>query len=148
MSLPEVTIHGRLVDSPELRFTPNGHAVAKFRVAASERVLDKATNEWKDGDRCFLSVEVWNKAAENVAESLERGTAVIVTGQLRQREYETKEGEKRSAFEVVRASVSVDLTGQIAAVTKSTNGGAGTASSQNSASAAQQPKAPFDEPPF
>src|SRR3954449_11461161 len=95
-----ITLVGNLVDDPELRFTPSGAAVAKFRLASTPRFLDKATNEWKDGDSLFLTCNVWRQAAENVAESLTRGMRVIVQGRLRQRSYETKEGEKRTVFEV------------------------------------------------
>src|SRR5437588_5084532 len=95
-----ITLVGNLVDDPELRFTPSGAAVAKFRIASTPRFLDKATNEWKDGESLFLSCNVWRQAAENVAESLQRGMRVIVQGRLKQRSYETKEGEKRTVFEV------------------------------------------------
>src|SRR5512142_1311645 len=95
-----ITLVGNLVDDPELRFTPSGAAVAKFRIASTPRYLDKATNEWKDGESLFLSCNVWRQAAENVAESLTRGMRVIVQGRLKQRSYETKEGEKRTVFEV------------------------------------------------
>ena len=96
----QITIAGNLVDDPELRFTPSGQPVAKFRVASTPRYLDKGTNEWKDGDSLFLTCNVWRQAAENVAESLTRGMRVIVSGRLRQRSYETKEGEKRTVYEV------------------------------------------------
>src|SRR5579864_3046677 len=96
----QITIVGNCVADPELRYTPTGHAVAKFTVASTPRFLDKATNEWKDGDTLFLSCNIWRQAAENVAESLTRGMRVIVTGRLRQRSYETKEGEKRTVYEV------------------------------------------------
>jgi len=96
----QITIAGNLVDDPELRFTPAGQPVARFRVASTPRFLDKNTNEWKDGDSLFLTCNVWRQAAENVAESLTRGTRVIVSGRLRQRSYETKEGEKRTVYEV------------------------------------------------
>jgi single-strand DNA-binding protein len=96
----QITIAGNLVDDPELRFTPAGQPVAKFRIASTPRYLDKATNEWKDGDSLFLTCNVWRQAAENVAESLTRGMRVIVSGRLRQRSYETKEGEKRTVYEV------------------------------------------------
>jgi single-strand DNA-binding protein len=96
----QITIVGNLVDDPELRFTPAGQPVARFRVASTPRFLDKATNEWKDGDSLFLTCNVWRQAAENVAESLTRGMRVIVSGRLRQRSYETKEGEKRTVYEV------------------------------------------------
>ena len=96
----QITIAGNLVDDPELRFTPAGQPVARFRVASTPRFLDKNTNEWKDGDSLFLTCNVWRQAAENVAESLTRGMRVIVSGRLRQRSYETKEGEKRTVYEI------------------------------------------------
>jgi single-strand DNA-binding protein len=96
----QITIAGNLVDDPELRFTPAGQPVAKFRVASTPRYLDKTTNEWKDGDSLFLTCNVWRQAAENAAETLRRGMRVIVSGRLRQRSYETKEGEKRTVYEV------------------------------------------------
>ena len=95
-----ITLVGNLVDDPELRFTPSGAAVAKFRMASTPRYLDKQTNEWKDGESLFLSCNVWRQAAENVAESLTRGMRVIVQGRLKQRSYETREGEKRTVYEV------------------------------------------------
>src|SRR6185312_7581165 len=96
----QITIAGNLVDDPELRFTPSGQPVAKFRVASTPRFKDNQTGEWKDGDSLFLTCNVWRQAAENVAESLTRGMRVIVSGRLRQRSYETKEGEKRTVYEV------------------------------------------------
>src|SRR5713101_2469352 len=96
----QITIAGNLVDDPELRFTPAGQPVARFRVASTPRFRDNATGEWKDGDSLFLTCNVWRQAAENAAESLTRGMRVIVSGRLRQRSYETKEGEKRTVYEV------------------------------------------------
>jgi single-strand DNA-binding protein len=96
----QITITGNLVDDPELRFTPAGQAVARFRVASTPRFRDNNTGEWKDGDSLFLTCNVWRQAAENAAESLTRGMRVIVAGRLRQRSYETKEGEKRTVYEV------------------------------------------------
>ena len=96
----QITIVGNLVDDPELRFTPAGQPVARFRVASTPRFRDNNTGEWKDGDSLFLTCNVWRQAAENVAESLTRGMRVIVSGRLRQRSYETKEGEKRTVYEV------------------------------------------------
>jgi single-strand DNA-binding protein len=95
-----ITVVGNLVDDPELRFTPSGAAVANFRIASTPRTFDRQTNEWKDGESLFLSCNIWRQAAENVAESLHKGTRVIVTGRLRQRSYETREGEKRTVFEL------------------------------------------------
>src|SRR5947209_7684573 len=96
----QITIAGNLVDDPELRYTPAGQAVARFRVASTPRFRDNTSGEWKDGDSLFLTCNVWRQAAENVAESLTRGMRVIVSGRLRQRSYETKEGEKRTVYEV------------------------------------------------
>jgi single-strand DNA-binding protein len=114
----QITIAGNLVDDPELRFTPSGQPVAKFRVASTPRFLDKTTNEWKDGDSLFLTCNVWRQAAENVAESLTRGTRVIVSGRLRQRSYETKEGEKRTVYEVEVDDVGPSLKNASAKVNK------------------------------
>jgi single-strand DNA-binding protein len=120
----QITIAGNLVDDPELRFTPSGQPVAKFRVASTPRFLDKNTNEWKDGDSLFLTCNVWRQAAENVAESLTRGTRVIVSGRLRQRSYETKEGEKRTVYEVEVDDVGPSLRNASAKVNKmARNGG-------------------------
>src|ERR1035441_6344535 len=94
-----ITLTGNLCSDPELRFTPSGQPVAKFRIASTPRSFDKATNEWKDGDSLFLDCSVWRQAAENVAESLQRGMRVIVTGRLKQRSYEMKQGEKRTVYE-------------------------------------------------
>jgi single-strand DNA-binding protein len=120
-----ITIIGNLVGDPELRYTPTGQAVATFRVASTPRFLDKNTNEWKDGDSLFLSCNVWRQAAENVAESLQRGMRVIVSGRLRQRSYETKEGEKRTVYEVEVDEVGPSLRNASAKVTRSTRSGAG-----------------------
>jgi single-strand DNA-binding protein len=114
-----ITIVGNLVGDPELRYTPTGQAVATFRVASTPRFMDKTTNEWKDGDSLFLSCNVWRQAAENVAESLQRGMRVIVQGRLRQRSYETKEGEKRTVYEVEVDEVGPSLRNASAKVTKS-----------------------------
>jgi len=114
-----ITLVGNLVDDPELRFTPSGQAVANFRIASTPRFLDKATNEWKDGESLFLTCTVWRQAAENVAESLTRGMRVIVQGRLKQRSYETKEGEKRSVFEVDADEVGPSLRNASAKVVRS-----------------------------
>src|SRR5450432_2553044 len=115
----QITISGNLVDDPELRFTPSGQPVARFRVASTPRFRDNASGEWKDGDSLFLSCNVWRQAAENVAESLQRGMRVIVQGRLRQRSYETKEGEKRTVYEVEVDEVGPSLRNASAKVTKS-----------------------------
>src|SRR5271170_3307093 len=114
----QITIAGNLVDDPELRFTPAGQPVARFRIASTPRFMDRTTNEWKDGDSLFLTCNVWRQAAENVAESLTRGMRVIVSGRLRQRSYETKEGEKRTVYEVEVDDVGPALRNASAKVNK------------------------------
>jgi single-strand DNA-binding protein len=121
----QITIIGNLVGDPELRYTPTGQAVATFRVASTPRFMDRTTNEWKDGDSLFLSCNVWRQAAENVAESLQRGMRVIVSGRLRQRSYETKEGEKRTVYEVEADEVGPSLRNASAKVTRSSRSGGG-----------------------
>jgi single-strand DNA-binding protein len=123
----QITLAGNLVDDPQLRYTPSGQAVANFRVASTPRFRDNATGEWKDGDSLFLSCNVWRQAAENVAESLQRGMRVIVQGRLRQRSYETKEGEKRTVYEIEVDEVGPSLRNASAKVTRSTRstGGGG-----------------------
>ena len=120
-----ITVVGNLTADPELRFTPSGAAVAKFRMASTPRVLDKQTNEWKDGESLFLTCNVWRQAAENVAESLQRGMRVIVQGRLKQRSYETKEGEKRTVYEVEVDEVGPSLKNATAKVAKTQRGGGG-----------------------
>ena len=121
----QITIAGNLVDDPELRYTPTGQAVAKFRVASTPRFRDQQSGEWKDGDSLFLTCNVWRQAAENVAESLQRGMRVIVNGRLRQRSYETREGEKRTVYEVEVDDVGPSLRNASAKVTKSNRSGGG-----------------------
>ena len=120
-----ITVVGNLVADPELRFTPSGQPVATFRVASTPRVMGRQTNEWKDGDSLFLTCNVWRQAAENVAESLQRGMRVIVQGRLKQRTYETKEGEKRTVFEVEVDEVGPSLRNATAKITKAQRGGGG-----------------------
>jgi single-strand DNA-binding protein len=122
-----ITMIGNLVDDPELRFTPSGAAVAKFRVASTPRYLDKATNEWKDGESLFLQCQIWRQAAENVAESLTKGMRVILSGRLKQRSYETKEGEKRTVFEVEVDEVGPSLRNATAKVTRTQRAAGGAA---------------------
>jgi single-strand DNA-binding protein len=122
----QITLVGNLVDDPELRFTPSGAAVAKFRVASTPRFFDRQANEWKDGESLFLTCNVWRAAAENVAESLQRGTRVIVQGRLKSRSYETREGEKRTVFEVEVDEVGPSLrnaTAKINRMSRSSSGG-------------------------
>jgi single-strand DNA-binding protein len=121
----QITIAGNLVEDPELRFTPAGQPVARFRVASTPRFRDNATGEWKDGDSLFLTCNVWRQAAENVAESLTRGMRVIVSGRLRQRSYETKEGEKRTVYEVEVDDVGPSLRNASAKVNRVARSGAG-----------------------
>jgi len=118
-----ITVVGNLVDDPELRFTPSGAAVANFRIASTPRTFDRQANEWKDGDALFLSCSVWRQAAENVAESLTRGMRVVVQGRLKARSYETREGEKRTVFEIEVEEVGPSLKYATAKVTKSTRSG-------------------------
>ena len=120
-----ITVVGNLTADPELRFTPSGAAVANFTVASTPRTFDKNSNEWKDGEALFLRCSVWRQAAENVAESLHRGTAVIVQGRLKQRSYETKEGEKRTVYELDVDEVGPSLRWATAKVTKASRGGGG-----------------------
>jgi single-strand DNA-binding protein len=104
-----LTVIGNLVADPELRFTQGGQAVANFTVASTPRTFDKASGEWKDGDALFLRCNVWRQMAENVAESLTRGSRVIVQGRLKQRSFETREGEKRTVVELEVDAVGPDL---------------------------------------
>jgi len=168
-----ITLIGNLTADPELRFTPSGHAVAKFTVASTPRTFDRQTSEWRDGDTMFLNCEVWRQYAENVTESLQKGMKVIVTGRLKSRSYETISGEKRTVFEVEVDEVGPALRNATAKVTKvaSTGGqggggswqGSGNRSSSNeggggwgspSSQAPRQPdndpwaSAQSDEPPF
>ncbi|MBM0238373.1 single-stranded DNA-binding protein [Micromonospora sp. ATA32] len=120
-----ITVIGNLTDDPELRFTPSGAAVAKFRVASTPRFMDKTTNEWKDGEPLFLACTVWRQAAEHVAESLQRGARVIVSGRLRQRSYETREGEKRTVIELEVDEIGPSLRYATAKVQKMSRSGGG-----------------------
>jgi single stranded DNA-binding protein len=121
----QITVVGNLVSDPELRYTPTGVAVANFRIASTPRTFDRQANEWKDGDSLFLTCNVWRQAAENVAESLQRGMRVIVSGRLHQRSYETREGEKRTVFEVEVDDVGPSMRNASAKVSKSNRSGGG-----------------------
>ncbi|MFE7415210.1 single-stranded DNA-binding protein [Streptomyces laurentii] len=118
-----ITVVGNLVDDPELRFTPSGAAVAKFRVASTPRTFDRQTNEWKDGESLFLTCSVWRQAAENVAESLQKGVRVVVQGRLKQRSYEDREGVKRTVYELDVEEVGPSLKNATAKVTRTTGRG-------------------------
>ena len=120
-----ITVVGNLVDDPELRFTPSGAAVANFRIASTPRVMNRQTNEWEDGEGLFLSCAVWRQAAENVAESLQKGMRVVVQGRLKQRSYETREGEKRTVYELDVEEVGPSLKYATAKVTRTTRQGGG-----------------------
>lgn len=120
-----ITIVGNLVDDPELRFTPSGAAVANFRIASTPRTFDRQSNEWKDGEALFLSCAVWRQAAENVAESLTKGMRVVVQGRLKSRQYETREGEKRTAMEIDVDEVGPSLRYATAKVAKVSRSGGG-----------------------
>ncbi len=120
-----ITVVGNLVDDPELRFTPSGAAVANFRIASTPRTFDKNSNEWKDGDALFLSCAVWRQAAENVAESLQKGMRVVVQGRLKQRQYETREGEKRTVVELEVEEVGPSLKYATAKVARASRSGGG-----------------------
>ncbi|MCZ9352964.1 single-stranded DNA-binding protein [Streptomyces mutabilis] len=152
-----ITVVGNLVDDPELRYTPSGAAVAKFRIASTPRTFDRQTNEWKDGEALFLTCSVWRQAAEHVAESLARGLRVIVQGRLKQRSYEDREGVKRTVYELDVDEVGPSLTYATAKVTKTTGSSRPTndqpqGGGWGAPSAQQQPAAQAggysDEPPF
>ncbi|MEV5673489.1 single-stranded DNA-binding protein [Streptomyces sp. NPDC052503] len=158
-----ITVVGNVVDDPELRFTPSGAPVANFRIASTPRHFNRDTNEWKDGDPLFLGVSAWRQLGENVAESIQRGTRVVVVGRLIQRQYEDRDGVKRSSYEMTAEEVAPSLRKATAAVTKTTgqNGAqqpqqAGYGQQQNT-NYQQQPQGnqwntqqqPYgDEPPF
>lgn len=120
-----ITVVGNLTNDPELRFTPSGAAVASFTIASNSRFLDKTTNEWKDGEPVYMRCSVWRQYAENVAESLTRGTRVIATGRLKQRSYDTREGEKRTVMEMEVDDVGPALRTATAKVTKVARSGGG-----------------------
>jgi single-strand DNA-binding protein len=124
-----ITVVGNLTDDPELRFTPSGAAVAKFRIASTPRTLDRQSGEWKDGEPLFLACNIWRDAAEHVAESLQRGTRVIVQGRLRQRSYETREGEKRTVYELEVDEIGPSLRYATAKVQRMNRSGGGSGGS-------------------
>jgi len=120
-----ITVVGNLTADPELRFTPSGAAVANFTVASTPRIYDRQSGEWKDGEALFLRCNIWREAAENVAESLTRGSRVIVTGRLKQRSFETREGEKRTVVEVEVDEIGPSLRYATAKVNKASRSGGG-----------------------
>jgi single-strand DNA-binding protein len=136
-----ITVVGNLTSDPELRFTPSGAAVAKFTVASTPRYYDKASSEWKDGDTLFLTCNAWRNTAENLAESLTKGTRVLVQGRLKQRSYETKEGEKRTVYEVEVDDIGPSLvraTAKVTRATATTNAG-GSSENWNNTAAEETP---------
>lgn len=138
MSATTITIVGNLTADPELKFTPSGAAVVNFTVAASDRVLDKVTNEWKDGDATFIRCSIWRTYAENVAESLTKGSRVVVTGKLKSRTYEAPDGTSRTVFECEAEEVGVALRYATATITRRTRGDANPGSTRSTAG--------FDDP--
>jgi len=155
-----ITVVGNLTADPELRFTPSGAAVASFTVASTPRTFDRQTNEWKDGEALFLRCSIWRQAAENVAESLQRGMRVVVQGRLQQRSYETREGEKRTVIEMQVDEVGPSLRYATAKVNRTQRGSSGGGfSSDSGGSASSGSDDPWsnagpagggfsDEPPF
>ncbi|NUL49534.1 single-stranded DNA-binding protein [Cellulosimicrobium funkei] len=120
-----ITVVGNLTSDPELRFTPSGAAVANFTIASTPRTFDRQSNEWKDGETLFLRASIWREAAENVAESLTKGTRVVAQGRLKARSYETREGEKRTSYELDVDEIGPSLRYATAKVTKSNRSGGG-----------------------
>lgn len=151
----EVNLSGNLTADPEVRFTGSGAAVATFHVACTPRRYNRETSAWEDSGTTFLRVEAWRQQAENIAETLRKGTTVRVVGKLRQREYETREGDKRVVYEVHDANVAVDLQFQTAEVSRANSGGGGGSAPRSAPAASSAPAAAparsgsvIDEPPF
>ena len=142
-----ITVVGNLTDDPELRFTPSGAAVANFTVASTPRNFDRNSNEWVDGEAMFLRCSIWRQAAENVAESLQRGMRVVVQGRLKSRSYETREGEKRTVFEIDVEEIGPSLKFATAKVNRTSRQGGGGGYSGGGGQGGQggQP-APADDP--
>ena len=152
-----ITVVGNLTADPELRFTPSGAAVASFTVASTPRNFDRQTNEWKDGEALFLRCSIWRQAAENVAESLQRGMRVVVTGRLKQRSFETREGEKRTVIELDVDEVGPSLRYATAKVNRTQRGSSGGGFGGDSGGSSMPADDPWasdngggysDEPPF
>jgi single-strand DNA-binding protein len=144
-----ITVVGNLTADPELRFTPSGAAVASFTIASTPRTFDRNTSEWKDGEALFLRCSIWRQAAENVAESLQRGMRVVAQGRLKQRSYETREGEKRTVVEMEVDEVGPSLRYATAKVNRTQRGsssGGGFGSSGSSGSDSGGSSAPADDP--
>ena len=158
-----ITVVGNLTADPELRFTPSGAAVASFTIASTPRTFDRNTNEWKDGEALFLRCSIWRQAAENVAESLQRGMRVVAQGRLQQRSFETREGEKRTVVEMQVDEIGPSLRYATAKVNRtqrgSSSGGGGFGSSGTEGGGSAPADDPWgsapassggfsDEPPF
>jgi single-strand DNA-binding protein len=153
-----ITVVGNLTADPELRFTPSGAAVANFTVASTPRTFDRQSGEWKDGEALFLRCNIWRQAAENVAETLTRGARVIVQGRLKQRSFETREGEKRTVIELEVDEVGPSLRYATAKVTRASRGegggfgggggGGGFGGGGGASDPWSTPAGPSDEPPF
>ena len=143
-----ITLVGNCVNDPELKFLPSGVAVCNWTIASTPRTFDRQSNEWKDGDPLFLPCSVWRQAAEHVAESLTKGMRVIVQGRLKSRSYETREGEKRTAFEIDVEEVGPSLTWATARVTRNGGSGAGQSRPQAQQRAADPWAGPSTEAPF
>jgi single-strand DNA-binding protein len=148
-----ITVVGNLTADPELRFTPSGAAVANFTVASTPRMFDRQTNEWKDGEALFLRCNIWREAAENVAESLTRGSRVIVQGRLKQRSFETREGEKRTVVELEVDEIGPSLRYATAKVNKASRSGGGGGFGGGGGGGSRQPAAqtgggPANEDPW
>jgi len=160
-----ITLVGNLTSDPDLRFTPSGAAVANFTVASTPRTFDRQTQEWKDGEAMFITCAAWRNLAENVAESLTKGSRVIVTGRLRSRSYEGREGERRTVFEIEVDDIGPSLryaTAKLTRTSTSTAGGSWQQSASSQPAAAQEwtttptatpetdpwATAQVDEPPF
>lgn len=144
MSLPTMTGIGRLIEAPELRFTPNGKAVCKVRLAFNSRKKNPQTDQWEDGDSYFVDGSLWDQEAENVASSLDKGHEVLVTGRLKTRKYETKEGEKRSVVELAVDSIAPTMKYATVSVKKMERSGGNDSSGQRQP--ARQSSAPADDP--
>jgi len=153
MNETQLTITGNLVDDPELRFTPSGQAVARFRIASTPRYRESKSGEWKDGDPLFLTCVAWRQLAENTAETLQRGMRAIVTGRLRQRNYEAQDGSKRTVYELELDEAGPSLRSATAKVTKVSRSGSGGHAPGATASSGEDTdpwasEAASDEPPF
>jgi single-strand DNA-binding protein len=141
-----ITVIGNLTADPELRFTPSGAAVASFTIASTPRTFDKNSNEWKDGEALFLRCSIWRQAAENVAESLQRGMRVVAQGRLKQRSYETREGEKRTVVELDVEEIGPSLKYATAKVNRTTRGSSGGGFGGGGSDAGGGTSAPADDP--